>query len=1096
MFCRYCIRGNNFNLNPNQMIMKKLYRGLSLAAALMVMLAATALAQERVVNGTIRDENGGGMPGVSVLIKGTSQGTSTDADGKFSLSVPNDQATLVVSFVGYTTTEIVVGSRSVVDLAMTPDVTSLQEVVVTGYTTERKKDIIGSVAVVNAKTTIAQPSSNISSMLQGRAPGITVSGTGAPGAASTVRIRGFVSFGNNDPLYVIDGVPTDNANALNPQDIESIQVLKDPVSASIYGSRAANGVIVITTKSGKSGKHEITYDGYYGSSSLPDRAYPKMLNTEQYADYLWRAYAGAGIAPNSSIFGNDPSPVIPNQLWTSMNVNGAAPNNAPQPGNYEVFQDINPDNYGPYQIYDTPTGTDWHREITQAAPIHSHQIGATGGSDNAQYALGFNYFDQEGIFKHTDFNRYSLRANTRFTPKKWLTVGQNLQVSYTKQYGGGGNPQDLGGGLDFSGEGSAWAQAYRMVPYIPVRDINGNFGGNGVGESGNGTNPVAALWRGRNNQFAGFNLFGNAYARVNFLKDFSVATSFGFDQRVGNGSSFTYITFERAENQKNNAFNEFFFRGGSWTWTNSLQYGKTFAEKHDVKVFAAIESVLEQFRSLSASRQDYDFSDPDFVSINSGKNLQQNGGSPSTPRALWSVFGKAEYQFDDRYLMSVTVRRDASSVFGPENREAVFPAVGAGWRISEEAFMEGIPAITELKLRGGWGQMGSQRNVPTVNAFSFFSAGAGSTGYDINGNNGNVVIGYRPSVQGNPSTKWETAEMLNIGVDGTLFDGKIDFTLEYFKNTTKDLLVGRTRNGLQPNVGQPVINIGTMVNKGIDGSIATRGDIGATGLSYDVAVTYTSYKNEAQKLDADGVAFFERGGGRLSSIQRTQAGQPLSSFWGYKLDGIFQTQAEVDAHAAMPYKRVGSWKVQDLNGDGTINADDRTFLGNPIPKFQLGTDIILRFKGFDMNAFFYWNYGNEIYNYTKWWTDLRGFVGGVSERALTDSWSESNTGGTLPILNINDTYSGGISSDYYIESGSYFRLRQLQIGYTFPEATVQKIGLGRARLYVQGQNLFTITDYSGPDPDINIQGGDLQMGVDQFRTPSPSVYLVGASIGF
>lgn len=1075
--------------------MKKLYCSLSVACVFLLLITVPAFAQQSV-SGTVLDDTGQPLPGVSILEKGTTNGATTDTDGKYTVNVSGSTSTLVFSFIGYKSIETPVNGRSTLNITLEADVTALQEVIVTGYTTERKKDIIGSVAVVNPKTTIAQPTSNLSNMLQGRAAGITVSGTGAPGAAAKVRIRGFVSFGNNDPLYVIDGVPTDNANSLNPQDVESIQVLKDPVSASIYGSRAANGVIVITTKSGKSGKHEITYDGYYGTQKLPERAYPKMLNTAQYAEMMWRAFDGAGIAPASQIFGNGASPVIPSQLWTSMNVNAAPPNNVPNPANYEVFRDINPDNYGPYQIYDTPVGTDWHREITRAAPMHSHQIGATGGSENAQYSLGFNYFDQEGIYKYTDFNRYTARANTRFTPKKWLTIGQNLQISYTKQYGGGGNPQDLGGGLDFSGEGGAWAQAYRMVPYIPVYDINGNFGGNGVGESGNGTNPVAGLWRGRDNQFAGFNLFGNAYARVNFLKDFTLSTSFGFDQRIGNGSSFTYITYERAENQKNNNFNEFFFRGGSWTWTNSLQWGKTLADKHDIKVFAAVESVLEQFRSLSAARTDYDFSDKDFVSINTGKNLPQNGGAPSTPRALFSIFGKAEYQFDDRYLLSFTLRQDASSVFGPENRKATFPAVGAGWRISEESFMQGNSIFSELKLRGGWGQMGSQRNVPSTNAFSFYQANINSTAYDIAGNNGNVVIGYRPSVVGNPSTKWETAEMVNIGIDATLLDGKVDFSFEYFNNTTKDLLVGRQRNGLSPSVGQPQINVGTMVNKGFDGTIATRGDLGSSGLTYDVAITYTSYKNIAEKLDADGVAFFEQGGGRLVAIQRTQAGESLSTFFGYQIEGLFQTQAEVDAHAAMPYKRIGSWKIKDRNGDGTINADDRTFLGSPIPKFQLGTDIVLKYAGFDMNAFFFWNYGNKIYNYTKWWTDLRGFVGGVSERALTESWSESNPGGTLPVLNTNDTYSGSISTDYYIESGSYFRLRQLQLGYTIPEATVQKIGLGRARIYIQGQNLFTITKYSGPDPDINIQGGELQMGVDQFRTPSPSVYIIGASLGF
>jgi TonB-linked SusC/RagA family outer membrane protein len=1083
-------------INPTKTIMKQLYNKMKLSMLLLLWFGSShaLFAQQRVLSGTITDESGNAMPGVNVIIKGTGTGTSSDASGQYKLNVSNDQ-TIVFSFIGYLTKEVNVGSQTTIDQKMELDVQTLSELVVTGYTVEKRADIIGSVSIVDVQNTIAQPAANISSMLQGRAAGVTVSGTGAPGAAAKVRIRGFVSFGNNDPLYVIDGVPTDNANTLNPQDIGTVQVLKDPVSASIYGSRAANGVIVITTKSGKSGKNEISYDGYTGVQTLPDRVFPKMLNTAQYADYLWRSFDGAGIAPRSQIFGNGASPVIPSQLWTGMNVNGPT-NNVPVPANYEVFPNLNPDSYGPYQIYNTSPGTDWHREATQSAPIQSHQISASGGNDKASYSLGLNYFGQEGVYKNTDYNRYSIRSNTRFNPVKFLTIGQNLQLTYTDQKGGSGNPQDLGGGLDFSGEGSAWAQSYRMVPYIPVYDINGNFGGNGVGESGNGTNSVAGLERSKNNQYAGFNMFGNVYARINFLTDFTLSTSFGFDQRVGNGSSFTWISYERAENQKNNNFNEYFFRGGSWTWTNSIQYTKKFAEKHDVKIFAAVESVSEQFRSLSASRQDYDFSDPDFVSINTGKNLPQNGGAPSTPRTLYSVFGKAEYQYNDRYLMSVTLRRDASSVFGPENRVAVFPAVGAGWRISQESFMNGLSFISDLKLRGGWGQVGSQRNVGATNSFSFFGANINSTGYDINGNNGGVAIGYRPSVAGNPQTKWESAEMVNVGLDGSLYDGKLDFTFEYFNNTTKDLLVGRQRNGLAPVIGQPQINVGTMVNKGFDGTVSTRGNIGSTGISYDVSVNYTRFQNIAEKLDADGVAFFEQGGGRLSPIQRTQAGESLSTFWGYQIEGIFQTQQEVDAHATMPYKRIGSWKLKDQNNDGVINNLDQTFLGSPIPKFQMGTNVDLKYKGFDMNAFLFWNYGSKVYNYTKWWTDLRGFVGGVSERVLTDSWSPTNTGGTLPVLNANDTYSGSISTDYYIESGSYLRLRQLQIGYTLPSGLLNRVGLSRARFYIQGQNLFTVTKYSGPDPDINIQGGELSMGVDQFRTPSPTVYILGASFGF
>ncbi len=1057
--------------------------GRSFVLLICLFMGVSAMAQDRVVTGKI---SGGDEPlvGASVVLKGTTKGTLTDIDGNFSVSAP-ENSILVVSFVGYATQEIAVGNQTSINVTLTES--TLDEVIVTGYLTEKKRDIVGSVSVIDTKTTLQQPSSNVSNMLQGRAPGVTVSGTGAPGAAAKVRIRGFTSFGNNDPLYVIDGVPTDNANALNPQDIESIQVLKDPVSASIYGSRAANGVIVMTTKQGKSGKTEVSYDGYYGTQNIPDRAFPKMLNTAEYNDFLKKSFTGAGIPFKSSIFQNG----IPKYLVTSMDVN-----TRPSDGTAPDFKKYNVNplvSDGTYQIYETSPGTDWFRAIHNAgAPVQSHQLSATGGTEKGTYSMGLNYFGSEGIFSQTDLKRYTVRANTRFKPTNWLTIGENFQMAFTKQKGSNGNPFDLGGGLDFSGEGNAWAQAYRMVPYVPIRDINGNWGGNGMGESGNGTNPVAQQDRSQYNQYRGYNFFGNAYAQVELIKGLIASSSFGIDQRIGNGNAFGYLTYERAENIKNNNYNEYYFNGGSWTWTNSLQYQLAINDKNNLKLFAATEAIYEQFRSISGGRTDYDFNDPSFWSLNTGKNLPQNGGAPGTPRTLSSIFGKAEYQLMDKYLFSATVRRDGASVFGPENRYGVFPAVGVAWRISAEPFMKSLSAISDLKLRAGWGQLGSQRNVGTTNAYSFFNAGIGNTAYDIAGSNGAPAIGYRPSVVGNPSTKWEAAEMVNVGVDGSLFGGKVDFTLEYFNNKTKDLLVDRQRNGLEPNVGQPKINVGTMLNKGFDASVMTRGKI-TKDLSFDVGLTFTHYVNEAVKIDAEGSSFILFGAGRLGNVQRVEGGHPLSSFWGYINDGIFQSQAEVDGYAAMPYKRVGSWKFRDLNGDKVIDSKDQTFIGNPIPKFQVGGDITLRYKDLDFQTFLFWNYGNDLFNYTKWWTHLRGFVGGVDKAALYDSWSTTNTSGKLPILNTNDNYSGVNSNSYYVEKGSFLRARQMQIGYTIPSAVAKKAGFSRARVYVQAQNLFTITKYSGPDPDIGILGSDLQMGVDQFRTPSPRTILVGVT---
>ncbi|MBU1820861.1 MAG: TonB-dependent receptor, partial [Bacteroidetes bacterium] len=1051
-----------------------------------IFISLAAKAQERKVMGRVTDASSNGIPGVTVLVKGTQTGSNTNENGNYSINVNGSNDVLVFSFVGFKSQEITVGNQSVINVSMEEDINSLEEVVVTGYTSERKKDIIGSVSVVDTKSTLQQPSSNLGNMLQGRASGVTVSGTGAPGAAAKVRIRGFTSFGNNDPLYIIDGVPTDNANALNPQDVASIQVLKDPVSASIYGSRAANGVIVVTTKQGGT-KTEISYDGYYGIQTIPNRAYPSMMNTQQYYEYLQKAAEGAGIPFQSNVFNKG----IPKYLVTNSNFN-ANPTDATNP-------DLTRYNYDPYsydrtyQIAETSPGTDWFREITRNAPVQSHQITATGGGDKGTYALGVNYFGSDGVFKETGFNRVTVRANTRFKPKTWLTIGENVQVAFSRSNGSSGNPLDLGGGLDFAGEGSPWYNAYRVPPFIPVYDINGNFAGTSLGEAGSNLTAPVVLARNKDNRFNGLNLLGNLFAQIEITKGLMLSSSFGIDQRFGNGYNFTFITPEKAEPLRNNNFSEYFFRGGSWTWTNSLQYSLDFNQRHSLKLFAATESIFDQFRGISGSRTDYDFNDPAFRSLNTGKNLPQNGGSPSTPRTLYSIFGKAEYQFNDRYLFSATLRRDASSVFGPDNRVGIFPAVGVGWRISEENFLKGVAAINDLKLRAGWGQLGSQRNVGSANAYSFYSASLTGTAYDLNGTNGLPVIGYRPSVVGNPSTKWEAAEMINVGLDGSLWGGKLDFTVEYFNNKTKDLLVTRQPNGLEPAVGQPQINVGTMLNKGVDAQLTTRGKI-TKDLTFDIGMTFTHYVNEAVKIDAEGSSSLLFGAGRLGNIQKVEGGQPLASFWGWIVDGNFQSQAEVDSYANMSYKRVGSWKLRDINGDGVINGDDQTYIGSPIPKFQIGSDISLKFKNFDFQTFLFWNYGNDLYNYTKWSTHLRGFVGGYNTEVLTDSWTPQNPNASLPILNANDTYSGSISTSFYVESGSFLRARQMQIGYTIPSNVLKKIGMSRARVYLQGQNMFTITNYSGPDPDIGILGNELQMGVDQFRTPAPRTIIFGVNL--
>jgi TonB-linked SusC/RagA family outer membrane protein len=1085
-----------FNQTKTTLIMTKSFThfyGRAVLVLGMILISVTMYAQQRKVSGTIRDEGGQGVPGINILEKGTTNGSSTDSDGKYSLNVSGDNAILVVSFIGYKTQEVAVGGRTTIDVSMEPDVTSLQEVVITGYTAEKKADIIGSVAVVNPGELLSTPTSNIAAQLQGRAAGVTVSGNGQPGAPATIRIRGFSSFGNNDPLYVIDGVPTEDASRINPQDIESVQVLKDATSASIYGARAANGVIIVTTKKGKSGTTKISYDNYVGVSKIPDSAIPDMLNTAQYADYLKRSNIATDAHPVFGAFGSPTVPafIVVNKTGVGNFKGGVAANDPRANASLYNINDYN----APYQIMQTSPGTNWFKSILQNGVIQSHQVTATGGTDKGSFNVGLNYFNQEGVFKYTDYKRYTVRANTMFNPSTWLRVGENMQISYDQTQGSGN-----------AAEGGAWAMAYRMVPYIPVYDIKGGFGGNGVGNSGNGSNPLANLYRQRDDQNYNYKIFGNVFSEVDLMKGLTARTSFGIDYGNNFTRNYTYRTYERSENVGITQLLDQASYGLTWTWTNTLAYTKTIGD-HNIKVLAGTEAIKRIGNGIGVATQNYDIEDPKIISLNTAHYTTPGVYNYNNiPSALSSVFGRVDYQFKDKYLFNATVRRDGSSKFGSANKYGTFPAFGVGWRLSEESFLQGSSIFSDLKLRAGWGQMGSQKNVVPENIYSTFITNASQTNYDITGSNSSLATGFAAAHAGSNKTKWETTETINIGADASLWGGKVDLSVNWFKNTTRDLLVRRQRNGLEPLVQQPEINIGTMYNKGIDLMLTTRGQV-TSDIRYDASVTFTAYTNKVTKIDNESASSFDISLPRLSQAIRTQAGHPISSFYGYQIDGIYQNAAEIAAGPDQAGKVIGSWRYKDLDGDKKITDADKTFLGSPLPKFQSGINLGLNYKGFDVAAFFFWNYGNKIYNYTKYYTDMVVFVGGVSTRVLNDSWTPEHPGGTLPLLSTDPAKSGytslttTTSNSYYVESGSYLRLRNLQIGYSIPKNILDRVKLQKLRIYVQGQNLFTITKYSGPDPDLSIQSGtnsnnkpDLYLGVDQSGFPNNRQFLAGINV--
>jgi TonB-linked SusC/RagA family outer membrane protein len=1023
------------------------------------------------------------MPGVNVLIKGTAQGTATDVDGKFSVSVPTDESILVFSFVGYATTEVAIGTKTSVNVQMNLDVTTLNELVVTGYTMEKKADIIGSVSVIDAKDMLATPSANLTTQLQGRAAGVIVSSDGQPGAAARVRIRGFNSFGNSDPLYIIDGVPTEDPSKLNPQDIESVQVLKDATSASIYGSRASNGVIIVTTKKGKNGATQISYDGYAGIQSIPSSTHPDLLNTSEYMQYLQRT--GAPAHPVFGAPGNFRVPeyfVVSNGLKAGFNA--GAPEVNPSLYTIKDFGNI-------YQIYETSPGTNWFDAMSQSALMQSHQISANGGNEKSTFSVGLNYFDQEGTFIHTGYKRYLARVNTSFKINDIFRIGENLQVSYDNS---------LNGAADNRGEGGAWAQSYRMMPYIPVHDINKGFGGNGVGQSGNGSSPVANLSRGKDNKDYSYYLFGNTFAELEPIKNLVFRTSFGIDYRSRFRKNVIFRTYERSENVSTTTLDQRSNYGLAWTFTNTLTYNKSLGD-HGLKFLFGTEAVKGLGVGNRIITSGFDFEDPDFVTPGSANLKTPVITNEDTYRnSLASLFARVDYTFADKYFINGTFRRDGSSRFGSSNRYANFPAFGAGWRISEEPFMDPVTWIDDLKIRGGWGQMGSQKNVDALNQYSIYISEAGMTDYDIAGGNTSVTKGYGQSRLGSDSTKWETAEMMNIGFDASVFNGKLDVTFNYFVNDTKDLLVQRQPSTLEPLVTQPSINVGSMRNAGFDIMLTNRGNIAGT-VGYEASVSFTRYKNEIQKLDiGSNPVFYRNLGNRLTQVIRNEAGHPISAFYGYEIDGFYDDAAEIAAGPTMAGATIGSWKFKDTDGNGTINNEDRVYLGNPHPDFQIGTNLSLTYKNFDFTTFLFWNYGNEIFNSNKLFTEMGLFPGGVAKDVLYNGWTEGNRNARLPSL--EQGYTSFIRSSVnsnYIESGSYLRAKTIQIGYKLPSSLLDRVKITNARVYVQGQNMFTITKYSGSDPDLTLQstdGSDLFMGVDAGMFPNPRIVLLGLNLTF
>lgn len=1046
-----------------------------------------------VVTGSVTDsKTGETLLGVTVKLKGSSLATTTDVHGKYRLTIPYPNDVLVFNYLGYTTAEVGVKGRSVVDMVLNEESKALNELVVVGYTTQKKKDLTGAISVVDVQNLVKTPTGSINNQLQGQAAGVSVTGSGQPGEEPQVHIRGFNTFGDNTPLYVIDGVPTQNVTDLNPNDVATMQVLKDAGSASIYGSRASNGVIIITTKKGN-GKVKIQYDAYYGTQVPKGGNVYHTLSPQEMANLKRIAQTNSGVTTFSDQqYGNGPTYVLPDYI-SPAGVKIGDP--AADPSKYYLnpFYTTSDDLNSFYRIVKAnKVGTDWFHEVFKPAPIMSHNVSVSAGSDQGSYLFSMNYYNQKGTLIDTYEKRYIIRSNSQYNLSKSIRIGENLAYSLID------NPR-----VTLNNPDAVLAHTFREQPIIPVYDIKGNFaGGNGPG-LGDAANPVAIQERTKNNRGFNYRLFGNVFAEADFLKYFNIRTSLGGEINSSTFHSFQYPTYENAENTQLNQYSEGSSSGHNYTWSNTVSFHRVFG-KHDLKVLTGVEASQTDLSNLSGTRQNYYSFDPNYVNLFTGANDGQSNYSIRSSESLFSYLGRLDYSYNDKYLVNFIIRYDGSSKF--VNQYGWFPALSAGYRISQESFLKDVSWLSDLKIRGGYGIMGNQFNIVNGNQFSTFSSSIGQSYYGINGNNLNS--GFYQATIGNPKARWERDINSNIGVDASLFNDRLAFTIDYYRKDIKDLLFSPPFLATYGTANPPYINIAQMQNQGIDASVTGNFKINQD-IGINTTLSVTTYNNKIKKVSND-ASYFDADGARRvqTNLVRNQVGHSVGEFFGYKTAGFWNSQAEIDAANAKAravtgdpnavYQTdmaVGRFRYADVKGQGQITDASRTFIGNPNPKFSTGLNLGVNYKQFDFSIFLYGVFGNKVWNNVKYWRDFySSFESAKSQTALYHSWTPQNHNAIAPIQELNGSFStNGVANSYFVEDGTYLRAKNIQLGYTFSNLTLKKLSLKKLRIYVSAANLFTVTKYSGVDPELSGLAVT-DFGIDEGNYPSSRTFLFGVNL--
>jgi len=1043
---------------------------------------------QKVVTGIVKD-NISLLAGATVNVKGTNVSALTGVDGAFTITVPQGRSTLVISYIGLTSQEVNVSDVSQVSITLTATSNTLDEVFVTGYTAQKKKELTGAVSVVKASelTKVAAPS--FLQQIEGRASGVSTSSSGAPGGGVALRIRGNSTFteGGGDPLIIVDGLQIKGVfqNQLNPNDIESIQILKDAATTASYGIGANNGVIIITTKKGKAGQAKVNLNTYYGTQSAVKTYEDQMLKTSaEYADLIFQSYNNPGLWPQppntltARTYGVGASPVLPQYV-------NPLPTNPGDPINTTY-------NYPNNLVMKASPGTNWWDAVFQKdAPMYEANVDVSGGTDKGRYFFSTNYFSQDGVMRCTDYKKYSVRANTEFKVKGF-TFGENMIVTFDNYVG---QPNGNQVEQNMINEG-----LLKMQPIIPVFDEGGNWGGTKAG-FGNGKNGRAQLYRNKDNRGEGTRIIGNVFGEVRFLQHFTGRLMFGIDQGWNFGKNYRFSDVESNEVTGQN-FSEFINRYSNWIFSQQVTYDNKFGD-HDVRVTGVHEAKLNKFRNINASLAGFQIDQQSLWYINTAfgdpatRAVQSSGG---TNNAKESYLGRLEYGFKGKFLVNASARYDQSSNFA-EDKGELFGGVGLAWRLKEEDFMQSAEFINDLKLRVAWGVTGNDA-IDGGRNYSLFGGGPGQTFYDINGANNGAVTGYAPTSAGHP-VLWEKQKQYNIGIDATILKNRLETSIDFYNRVNEDFLFAPGQPGTFGSFGGvvsvPYENIGSISNQGVELSFLWKSTI-AQDWKYDIGLNLTFNKNNIDELAPkfSVTDFFPSAPeSRIGPLVRNYTGNPMSTFYGLTVDGIFQSAAEVNDGIVQDGEAVGRFRWKDINGDKKIDNNDKGIIGDPNPDLIFGFNVNLAYKSFDFSMFFQGTMGNDAFNYTKYFTDFYGFSGNRSNRMLYQSWTPTRTDAILPMLDVTDNYSFQPSS-YYVEDASYLRAKVIQLGYRLPSRLLSKHKIDNVRIYLQGQNLFTITDYQGLDPAMGTRNNATEQwsGIDYGNYPNARVILFGLNMSF